>query len=499
MRLKFPLTGLTILWIILFVPLWANSQNTQQNQLTKAILLFDKENYAEAEPIFKLFIDERPDDFMINYFYGACRTNNGHYSNRELSYLEKASKEVHPLDIEYYLGVQHHAKNNFAKAIEYYTKYSETASTAEQDKVKLTDKILQCKNEINPFHAETEIENLSVQKDSVPELVETEEEKIVEPQAKQKNQEPERTIPENREEEVVNDETNLSVISETDSLLPVQNTEIDVNTTAVIPENSVDPLIDEADKEQIEFTVSSQFTYYLLSHFRTEEGKDYFKQGNLKLKELEKTLLRTEYLRDRYTESKSRTERDSIGQIILEIENQTYDLKNDANNLLLQAKNSENAYWQNADNEEINQFVLELNKVSSENNQKQFVNTETKKDSAQVIIPTILIMEKSTDENTLKPANSDLIYKIQIGAFSRGIPNYLKPLYKKIELIRKVDTYIDEKGVTVYTTGNLLKLEDALLMQKQVRQEGVEDAYIVPYLQGKRITLKQAKEIEGIK
>ena len=68
MRLKFPFTGLTILWIILFVPLWANSQNIQQNKLTKAILLFDKENYAEAEPIFKLFIDERPDDFMINYF-----------------------------------------------------------------------------------------------------------------------------------------------------------------------------------------------------------------------------------------------------------------------------------------------------------------------------------------------------------------------------------------------------------------------------------------------
>jgi hypothetical protein len=34
-------------------------------------------------------------------------------------------------------------------------------------------------------------------------------------------------------------------------------------------------------------------------------------------------------------------------------------------------------------------------------------------------------------------------------------------------------------------------------MQNQVRQEGIEDAFVVPYFNGKRITLEQAKKIEA--
>ena len=56
---------------------------------------------------------------------------------------------------------------------------------------------------------------------------------------------------------------------------------------------------------------------------------------------------------------------------------------------------------------------------------------------------------------------------------------------------------LGDKGVVVYTTGNLSTYEDAVKMQNQVRQEGVEDAFVVPYFNGKRITLKEAKEIEA--
>ena len=49
--------------------------------------------------------------------------------------------------------------------------------------------------------------------------------------------------------------------------------------------------------------------------------------------------------------------------------------------------------------------------------------------------------------------------------------------------------------MVVYTTGNLTNYEDAEKMKNQVRQEGIKDAYIVPYLKGKRITLEQAKEL----
>ncbi len=90
----------------------------------------------------------------------------------------------------------------------------------------------------------------------------------------------------------------------------------------------------------------------------------------------------------------------------------------------------------------------------------------------------------------------DLIYKIQIGAYSRGLPTYVKKQFDKLSYIRKIENYTDDRGVVVYTTGNLTRLEDAVKMKNQVRLEGIEDAFVVPYFNGKRITLEEAKKLE---
>ena len=86
-----------------------------------------------------------------------------------------------------------------------------------------------------------------------------------------------------------------------------------------------------------------------------------------------------------------------------------------------------------------------------------------------------------------------------MGAYRRGLPPYVKRLFDKLSYIRKIENYTDEKGIVVYTTGNLTNYDDALKMQEQVRREGVEDAYVVPYFNGKRITLSEAKEIANDK
>jgi hypothetical protein len=88
-----------------------------------------------------------------------------------------------------------------------------------------------------------------------------------------------------------------------------------------------------------------------------------------------------------------------------------------------------------------------------------------------------------------------IIYKIQVGAYSRGVPKYIDRLFRKLSMIRKIDNYTDDHGVTVYTTGQLTNFEDALQMQAQVRQEGVKDAFIVAYKNEVRITLKEAKKL----
>lgn len=494
MNLKSIQSVLILLWFVLFVPFGAISNIPQQNQLTKAIQLFDKGNYVEAEVLFKTLIDERPDDFMINYFYGACRTNNGHYSDKTLSYLKKASLEVNPLDIDYYMGVQNHAKENWEKALEHYEIFRKTASEEEQKKVKLDEKTEQCRKHINPFRFEfetmsssPEIVEKNINSDTISDTVSTD----------TKIQETELIIP------AVSENTDISVKTETDSL----EKESLIKTHS--PEDNSSEEGDTLNKEKtknkirtsqiISFIINPEISYRSISDFKTEEAKENYEQGIQKQNKLEQTLKIAAILREKYVASKSRVEKDSIGKIILDLENETYELKNESNNLLANAKSIENDYWQKAPQSEVAAFIDKLNLTSNEIKETKIEDNKNQKDSTALIIPPILIHDTDVQKSTARSSGSNIIYKIQMGAFSRGIPNYLKPLFKKMELIRKVETYTDKNGVVVYTTGNLTNLDDALIMQKQVRQEGVEDAYIVPFLSGKRITLEQAKEIEDIK
>lgn len=478
MRLKLTTPVLTLLLFVLFVPLRANSTCYQENPLTKAIQLFDKGNYAQAEPLFKELIDLRPDDFMINYFYGACRTNNGHYSDQDLAFLLKASKEVNPVDIDYYIGVQQHARNNWENAMARYEAYQKSASAADQKSMGLAEKMEQCRNQVNPFVSDREIEPTPLVRKAEGKA---EEEAKAEAEAEEKEEEEEgskQLVAEKDSTFATEDETALEQPGAAAGTTAV--TEVEINFTP------------------INFNINEQITYRSTAQLKTSEGKDLYERASEKQQELARTLSRANILRDRYVALRSRSEQDSVGQLILAAEHQAYELKEEANQLLLQAKMAEKEYWKNATPDEVDRFLMSAT-VSA---QKQATPTEKVKalpDSVELLIPTILIGEPGMVNQAAEAGSADLVYKIQIGAFSRGIPNYLQPMFKKISLLRKVENYTDEKGVTVYTTGNLTKLDDALLMQKQVRQEGAEDAYIVPFLKGKRITLELAKEIEGIK
>ncbi len=476
MSLKTFVSYLTLFWTILFVPIWANSQVSVENQLTKAIQTFDKGNYTEAEPMFRSLLKERPDDFMINYFYGACRTENGHYSANELNYLKKASQEVSPLDIDYYLGVQYQAQENWEQALKHYNKYGKIANPKELERVSLTEKIQQCYDKINPFPVE------ELEEDVTTPIVTTGEESLI------------------VSGELIDSQNSLEILG--DSL---QQNQVYVNESIdslVVEKETSAPveILPTTEEEHISFNINSEITYHFQSQFKTKEGKELFVSARDKQNDLDQIMQELDFLRDKYAQTYNRNQKDSIGQKILEYENNSYDLKNEINNMQIRSKSLENEYWQNASDQEINDFILNSKKITEAKITHNKVEITVQNDSSEATIPEILVENMDSPGTTQNPGNtSELIYKIQIGAYSRGIPSYKKSLFNKISLIRKVDNYTDEKGVVVYTTGNLTNFEDALVLQKQVRQEGVEDAFIVPYLNGKRITLEQAKEIEGIK
>ena len=205
-------------------------------------------------------------------------------------------------------------------------------------------------------------------------------------------------------------------------------------------------------------------------------------------------MLRTEILREHYAKSKSRAEKDSVGQLIIELENETYELKSLVKKLLVQAKTTENSYWQNATVDEKERFINETDAHAKEIEKEKTAEKETP--VTGILLSPLLVEDAPVEKPVKEVKSSGINYKIQLGAYSKGIPNTMKPVFKKISMIRKVENYIDDKGVVVYTTGNLNNYDDAVLMLNQVKQEGVKDAIIAAYQNGKRITLEQAKETE---
>ncbi|MCK5730728.1 MAG: hypothetical protein KAH68_06620 [Draconibacterium sp.] len=440
----------------------AVSQSENVNDLTKAIQLFDKENFNEAEPLFKKILGEKPDDFMVNYFYGACRTENNHFTNADLECLILANQEVSPININYYFGVQYHARSNWERALKFYTKYKSTDSPAEINKNKILEKIQQCYDKINPY-----------EKFMVNESVEAN----------------------------LADTVSSDLISELDSArtdlvnqkLAIKNDTILVAASEDIFENEF--VVKIPKDELINFKVNNEITYKDTSHFKTEKGIYFFLEGDSLQKVLDFSLINVDVLREEYSSVKTREEKNYIGEKILAYENEIYKLKSNASSCLIQAKLTEAEYWKNTEEDEIDKFITELALISVEDI-NDTVNMETTTVETNTLIDPIILLGGAENISTsIEQNDNELIYKIQIGAYSRGLPSYTKQLFDKLSFIRKIENYTDKKGVVVYTTGNLINYDDALIMKNQVRQEGIKDAYIVPYLNGKRITLEQAKEL----
>lgn len=452
---------LTIQLLLLFAS-FSLKVAAQNNALAEAIQLFDEENYEQAEVVFKKLLDEKPDHLMVNYYYGACRTENGHFGTNEIIYLLNGSIGESPLKTDYYIGVQYHAQNRWEDALKHYKRFKTKATEDEIGTVKLLEKIQMCDSKQNPFVSEH-------QKDMLPSPVEREE----------ALEEYNPLISESLMLNTAND----SIKIETDSS----------QTTEQIPMQEQSPVKPKSDP--INFVVNGEISYLDTAHFQTHKGAKQYQEAKALEKELNDLNKRIENTRKQYGSAQSYSEKQSLGEIILNGETEIYRLQDEISTALNGAKEAEIKHWANASSEEKEAFLKELDDYKKAT--ETIAVTPIEYDTTNYVDPTLLLNGSeipTPDENT---STDELVYKIQLGAYSRGLPTYVKRLFDKLSYIRKIENYTDEKGIVVYTTGNLTTYEDAVKMQNQVRQEGVEDAYVVPYFNGKRITLSEAKEIEA--
>lgn len=239
----------------------------------------------------------------------------------------------------------------------------------------------------------------------------------------------------------------------------------------------------------INFRINSAINYRKLNNFMREDARELFFQGWLKEVELQKLSRHTDSLRKAYSAATAE-EREKISAGIIEAEQKSMALYDELPEIFQKAREIEDRHWQSASSEEITQFqrqVIHFEDSIARSSQPA-VQTEVH-DTITLYTQAPVVEEKKAEIPT------GIVYKVQIGSFKGKIPDASNKLIKKLSIIRKVENHVDEKGYKIYTTGNLRSHAEAVILLGQVKQEGVKNAVITAYQNGKKIPVTEAKTL----
>ncbi len=247
--------------------------------------------------------------------------------------------------------------------------------------------------------------------------------------------------------------------------------------------------------QPIDFQINSDITYLSFRNFMREEAKKSFFQAWMKEKESAALSAETDSLRNIYANS-SDERKAELASVILKNEAKTLVLNQEIPPLYQNARHLENDFWKSAPADELTRFQDKINLFRDSLTQAAS-RLKAQQEAAVKTVPDTIILPKPAPKvqeiKNEQPAG--IVYKIQIGAYKGKVPPSAAKLIKKLSIIRQIENYLDEKGVTIYTTGNLSTWKEAVTMQKQVKQEGVKNPTVIAYQNGKKIAVNDARKI----
>lgn len=421
------------LFLLLFCLLFIpdNILWSQTDPEAKAKELFDAGQYEEALPVFRELIRLYPNDENLNYYLGACLSETNQFTDETKRALDIAKKEIP--ESYFYLGKYFHIRSDWKNAIRNYEQFKSDARKKSVKASSVGELLAMCRAMKNPFHAvETQpADNF----DTLSEKIKTPE--VVEP-----------------------------VFTE-------------------VPEALKDSLI--------RFQVNAVISYNKINQFKFESSKEAFVKGWLIEQELRKKLDEISNLRKQYGTLVG-PRQDSLVDRILKLEQKTYQMNQQALNAYQEANLKEAEYWSKAGALEVQDFRREITRIQDSVRtvaEERMRGQEEEK--LLVILPDTAVIDTL---NTIQPPpGNQVVYKIQIGAYRNSPPQWVQGQFKKLAVIRRIDQHVDEKGVTVYTVGELKSYDDAVQMQKQIRMEGMKNAFIAAYKDDKRISLEEARKL----
>jgi len=255
--------------------------------------------------------------------------------------------------------------------------------------------------------------------------------------------------------------------------------------------------IDEQDKKSgdIKFQINSDITYFNVDNFKKADSKQAFLDALNKEKLSGRITSQMDSLRSIYTEA-SDDQKEKIAAKILEGEQKTLALNDDIPLLCEKARALENEYWLTASSEEKSNFI---NKIKAYRDSLAQVELLIEKNnSISKTVPDTIVYYRADKINEIAAETPQVVvYKIQVASYKTKLPDTVAKAIKKLELLRKVDSYKDEKGMNIFTTGSLKSYQEALTLQTQVKLEGIKNATIAAFSNGKRITIEDAKKLSN--
>ena len=249
-----------------------------------------------------------------------------------------------------------------------------------------------------------------------------------------------------------------------------------------------------ASGKNFDFQVNSDISYFSFGHFVNDESKKLFFQAWLEEIEAKRLSARTDSLRKAYVNTSSE-QKDSVSALILKAEERLIELNVNIPVLYGKAREKEIEYWQSASADETAKFQKKIKLFKDSIQQISDLHSRQTANINQKNQDTITFYKSSPKAVIETDETSGIIYKIQIGAYKGKVPPTAIKSIKKISILRKVENYKDGNGITIYATGNLKRYQEAVIMQNQVKQEGIKNAAIIAFQKGKKITVNEARKL----
>jgi len=472
----------------------------QADERKRAIELFHAGRFEEALPIFIKLSDAYPSEYLLKYFIGASMAETGQYSKEtEMNLLLAGTRDV-PSKVFYYLARYYHSREDWDSALRFYNRFMNNSQPAEVKELRIEDLTRLAYDHFNPFLASgvkiperQETTASGLVKDTA-DLAVTGEADVPLPEL------PAVPVPAVPVPVVTAPEDSLSGLTSSNDLVQADNLP-SVTDLSVVPEvrSPAPPVVSlpaHAPRTRfIRFQVNPQVTYLTDDLFQVEEAKEAWTRASEKEEELSRILDTLVHLRAEYQQVLSVSDRELLSGRIIAMERQTLIQKAETEKLFQNARYLEQQWWADADSKVYDSFkhisdsLLRLE--------------EALRIAALPLPPVIDDLLVAEELDTLKeeenegPGPEDIIYKVQLGSFTKAVPARTQALFDKIGKIRPIDTFVGEDGATIYTTGNMATYADGLALQNQVRVEGVKDAFVIAIKDGKRVSLPEAKILTG--